>query len=397
MTNHKRIYLKNKPKLLNDKTINADNRKWFKEFFEFEEKKLKRSNGLAELDEPTYKTLNGYINRFRNVNKWFKNKSLKGMPKKKFEKELERVYEDLEEGRILNNNNKPFGDAESYYRKIFKSVPFELINRKEVAFKVIKYSKNNEKEVRFFEVEDFSKEVVDNAIEIRDKCLLQVLWDFGENVGAMLQTRKGVHWKRKETKEGVEYHLVLTKDILKRSRTPRTEINNYDKTVELLDKTLENLKDGELVFPIGLRRAEQLFDRIVKKINLKNVDGSKPTLKDIRSSMACDLLDKGWTTDEIKSRLGHKPSSKVLDCYLNYKALKKRKPKQKILNLNIQKLEEKIKELKENQRLKDKRIARLEKFYDDFSKLAERITDTQARTRKVQEELERVLKAKRKG
>ena len=38
--------------------------------------------------------------------------------------------------------------------------------------------------------------------------------------------------------------------------------------------------------------------------------GQKVTLKDLRSSMACDLLSKGWTTDEANYRLGHKPSSR---------------------------------------------------------------------------------------
>ena len=41
--------------------------------------------------------------------------------------------------------------------------------------------------------------------------------------------------------------------------------------------------------------------------------------------MACNLLEKVWTTDEIKSRMGHKPSSTVLDVYVNYKALNKKK------------------------------------------------------------------------
>ena len=33
-----------------------------------------RINGLSRLDESSYKTLCGYINYFRNVNQWFKNK-----------------------------------------------------------------------------------------------------------------------------------------------------------------------------------------------------------------------------------------------------------------------------------------------------------------------------------
>lgn len=50
-------FLKKKAALLRDKHINAYNRKLFQEFFNWEEVKLKRQNGLSHLDEANYKTL----------------------------------------------------------------------------------------------------------------------------------------------------------------------------------------------------------------------------------------------------------------------------------------------------------------------------------------------------
>ena len=58
--------------------------------------------------------------------------------------------------------------------------------------------------------------------------------------------------------------------------------------------------------------------------------------------MACNLLEKVWTTDEIKSRMGHKPSSTVLDVYVNYKALNKKKTKRKLYDSNLQKIKEEL-------------------------------------------------------
>jgi hypothetical protein len=46
--------------------------------------------------------------------------------------------------------------------------------------------------------------------------------------------------------------------------------------------------------------------------------------------MACDLLSKGWSTDEVNQRLGHKPSSREIDKYVNWLALDRRKPKRKL-------------------------------------------------------------------
>jgi len=61
--------------MLSNKSICKENRELFKKFFEWEETKLKRSNNLSQLGKGTYKTLDYYITKFSNVNKWFKNKA----------------------------------------------------------------------------------------------------------------------------------------------------------------------------------------------------------------------------------------------------------------------------------------------------------------------------------
>ena len=66
----KKMFERRKNVLLNDRSICLANRKLFREFFDFEEYKLRRKNNLAKLDEACYKTLCGYITRLRNVNGW---------------------------------------------------------------------------------------------------------------------------------------------------------------------------------------------------------------------------------------------------------------------------------------------------------------------------------------
>lgn len=50
--------------LLSNREICRANRDLFKRFFEFQEYKLKRTNGLSALDQGCHRTLYGYILRF---------------------------------------------------------------------------------------------------------------------------------------------------------------------------------------------------------------------------------------------------------------------------------------------------------------------------------------------
>jgi len=167
----KEEYEKGKQELLNDKSICKENREWFKEFFEKEEKKLKQMNGLPRLDNGTYQTLCGYISKFRNVNMWFNNKPIKIMPDEVFNFEWQRVYDGLEDGTIKNQKGLPFKDKRSYYNKIFKSKPFEMIGKAHLVKEAMEFhGTNNEGEVRFFE-EQTKKEIMSVLIQLEHKVL----------------------------------------------------------------------------------------------------------------------------------------------------------------------------------------------------------------------------------
>ena len=70
--------------------------------------------------------------------------------------------------------------------------------------------------------------------------------------------------------------------------------------------------------------------------------------------MSCYLLKQGWTTDEIKNRLGHKPSSRVIDKYVSYFALDSKKPKIKLREQITNNLNKKMKNMERDFKQKEK-------------------------------------------
>lgn len=389
---YKEQYENRKKFLLNDKSINKDNRELFKKFFEWEEYKLKRTNQKRIIDEPNFKTLLEYTSRFISVNKWFKNKAWKDLTKE----DIKKVYDDLEDGKIKSNRGKPYANRSTYYNKIFKSKPFELAGKDNIAKEVIEYFSQEKGEVRFIEEEDFKK-LVNVAISPSHKALLWLAWDIGENVNALLQLTKRdlIKQKNPNTKEE-EYLVNLPKDILKRARRERGEITNFQETTKILDIVLKDLKEEDLVFNFGYGMAKKFFERAIRITGIKTKPkGLKPTWKDLRSGMACHLLKTGWHTDEINSRLGHSPSSQELDKYVNFFALNKHEPKKRVFDNDIQRLKEEVENFKNNLKLKDMRIEEqgktIEKLWSENKKVGQGLVDFGNKVL----EIEKALKSKK--
>ena len=134
-------------RFLSDKTICAKNRKLFAEYFKEQAYKLKRINNLRELDLNCYRTLYVYIVRINNINKWFKNKPFVDLTKK----DIQKVYDDLEDGIITKVDGKPYESlSDTYYNKIFKSTLFKMAGKLEIAKEIIKYVPQQQRDVRFY-------------------------------------------------------------------------------------------------------------------------------------------------------------------------------------------------------------------------------------------------------
>jgi len=359
MVNYESIYKNAREKLTIDKRICKENRKLFNDFLDWEEYKLKRINNLSSLDIACFKTLVNYCVYLTNANKFFKNKDWKLLTKK----DIKKVYDNLEDGKIKNAKGKPFGDRASYYNKIFRSKPFRMVGKDTIAKEVMEFYKPVENNgIAYIEEEDIKKLIL-TAIKLEHKLLIQLEWDIGENINSLLQLKKEncIRQINKETKEP-EYIINLPKSILKRTRSQRSELTNFKETTEFLDLVLKDKKDNDKLFNFGYRQAQQVLERATRITGIKTRGTIKktPSWKDIRSSMSCNLLNLGWTIDEINQRLGHKPSSKVIDKYITFLAKKNHKPKIKVYQSNLKQLEEEIENMKQQEKIKDIRFKELE-------------------------------------
>lgn len=345
-----------KKRLLEDPAICVKNRTLFAKFFEYQEYKLKRINNLAALDESTYKTLSYYVYRLRTVNGWFDNKAWEDLT----QSDIKRVYDAVEDGAIQTKSGRPYRGTEAFFRRIMRGKPFALAGKRELAISVMEfYSPKNSSDVRFIPEAAF-RQLMDVVSYPPHKAMFWLAWDIGENGYSMLQLKRRDFTRQlnPETKEP-EYVVNLRREILKRSRTPRALATNYPDTVRFLDLALAVLKDDENVFSFGARMAAKALDRAVRITGVHCTPGSqKVTLKDLRSSMACDLLNKGWTTDEVNYRLGHRPSSREIDKYVTWLALDQRRPKRRVFDSHLALIQSELEDSKQRERVNRERAQR---------------------------------------
>ena len=386
---------------MKDKSINEHNRETIKEFLEYEEMKLRRKQGLTEYDERSAKTLYFYIGRLKNLTKWFQNKDWSKLEptkiievekknesgevikvKKEILGDVANLINDLEDGIIKNKYNKKFSDRSLYYQMIQGKL-FEFAGTDQHAkdyFKKIEVRARDDvdNEVRFIR-EDVFRRIIDCAIQPEQKLLLWLSFDIGENIGSLLNlTTKNFERRINKDTNEPEYLIRLSKDNLKRSRRARRELTNYRETTQFLDIVLPNVKpikrkvknrfnqsiemsdlhSDDKLFKFGIKAAQNFLERAVEKAGAKcEPNGEKVTYKDLRSSMACDLLSKGWTSDEVNARLGHAPSSRQIDRYWNYLRLDSPKSKKKFDNNSLEDVQA---QLKESQRLSKLQSSRME-------------------------------------
>ena len=370
VANFKRRYLNAKKVLLEDKNICKGNLSLFNEFFEYQEYKLKRLRGLRTLDEGNYRTLYGYIQKFRNANRWFNNKEWKSLTKE----DIKKVYDGLEDGKIKRADGKPYENLDdSYYSKVFKSKPFELAGKLGLAKEVIQFSSKKRKDVRFISDDDFKK-LIQNSYKQIHRLLFWLAWDIGENINSLLMLKKSDFYRENNPLTGEpEYRVNLKQNILKRSRVARSEITNYTETVALLDEFLDKIEDNDYLFKFDYRSSKKVIDRAVERAKIKCIpNGEKVTWKDLRSGMACNLLRKRWTIDEVNARLGHKPSSDEIDKYINFLAIDRHIPKKKVEEFKINQLKQELESSKERDKLNSMRMDSMQKQVEKLVKNQER-------------------------
>jgi len=321
--------------------------------FEHEEYKLKRINGLPALDESCNRTLLAYVQKLQNANRWFGNKPWQDLTKG----DVKRVYDGLEGGMIFSQRGKPVANRASYYSKIFEGKPLELAGKSGLARQVIEFRRPTERQVRFITEGSF-RTLVSVISNPKHLLLFWLAWDIGENINSLLQLQSKDFTRQLNKDTGdVEYLVNLPREKLKRSRKARTEPTLHPETVRYADIVLEPMSENDRLFPFGHRQALKIMHSVAKKTGIRSMPSKTPaTWKDLRSGMACHLLKSGWTRDEVNARLGHRPSSKTLDAYINYLALDRRRPKQELQTTRLEDLRQELEKRKRGESLLAERL-----------------------------------------
>lgn len=334
--------------------------KWLKD----SERRLQNINGYdLEAKVRYYKTLYKQLNIFaKNILFWFNHIDLD----KVNEKDIRLVYNGLEQnkitsisGKYLKNNSK-----KDYYSKVFRGKKsfFGFLGKDNLCKDVVLRQFNDPEEVRFFDF-DTLQVIVNNTTLSSHRLAFWLLFDTGIEINALCQITKN-NFILKDDKETKPYYIVhIGKEISKKKRQIRDIYIYFNETNDLLMNYLASLKDDERLFDFNPPALYKALKIIVHKHNLKVKPTNLPIqIKDFRSSMASYFLtSEGWTTDEVKNRLGHKPSSDVIDKYVSYHSLntnKKRKEKQL---LNFRNYEQKYREYEEKVRNLSQKIEDLEK------------------------------------
>lgn len=124
---------------------------------------------------------------------------------------------------------------------------------------------------------------------------------------------------------------------------------------------LPGLGPDSMLFPFGYRQAAKILHATVRKTHAVTMPANQAVRwKDLRSGMACHLLKSGWTRDEVNARLGHTPHSSALDAYINFLALDRDKPKQRLLQTQTEGLQEELFESRRTAQLASERLHREE-------------------------------------
>lgn len=266
------------------------------------------------------KTLSKYLFMLNNLAQWFK-KPFNEIT----EQDIRRVYEELESGEIGRRNGKPFTKQtrKDYYNKVFKSDFFKFIGKYELAQHVVLRRMESEDAVRFFTIEDLER-MTSMTSNPQSKLILNLLFDTGMRIGTLLNIRKSdIEKIQREIGHGTKsYYIIHIKKEYTKSNRDSTLSILLDNTNELLDIQLPKMHDDDYVVDVSYSSVVKLVKRYSKKANVSTKPDNKPiSIHDFRRSCGCYLLKQGLSIDQIKKRLGHKPSSTVIDKYVDYLAL----------------------------------------------------------------------------
>jgi integrase len=148
------------------------------------------------------------------------------------------------------------------------------------------------------------------------------MFSTGMRVGTLLNLKVKDCELKHNVKTNMDYYLIHIQADYTKSQKNRTVPVVIPRANKLLKDYLTHLKPEDILFPYS----HQGISKSLKQACMESKIRTKPTKKLVtphvlRKSAAIYLLNKKYSIDQVKAMLGHKPSSTVIDRYVNYLGL----------------------------------------------------------------------------
>ncbi|HEY9780762.1 MAG TPA: tyrosine-type recombinase/integrase [Leptolyngbyaceae cyanobacterium] len=218
----------------------------------------------------------------------------------------------------------------SYGRKNYKPFLHHITKGKAVQTRLIKL-KEPKKAVQTFTHEQV-KALIDNCSNLRDKLLVNLLYETGIRIGEALGMR---HEDFKPWDN--EIHIVFRENNFNHARGKGKNHRKIDVSMQLMslysdyfmyeypedlvtDYVFVNIWGGAIGHPITYSTVAELFERLKKKTGIQD---AHPHM--FRHTHATELIEFGWDASLVKERLGHRNIQTTINTYTHIrpKALKK--------------------------------------------------------------------------
>lgn len=335
--------------LKDDKEITPHNKELVLSWLLEKEDKLKSKRGREYQDKVRWiKTLDKLIRAARSVAVWVGDKQLDELTPR----DLKKIYDDLEEGRITRKNGKPYARATrmDFYNRIFKSDFGKFMGWKEDAQEIMTLEKRDDAPVKFFRKPALDK-LLTATHSLKYRALYAVLYDTGLRIGEALNIRKSDIQKQYDKVKKQDYYRVTIRAANTKSKRDRHISLWMDEANEILEAYLSSSQD-DLLFPMGYAAIKKHLSVTARALGLTTEPDKKNlSLHDFRRSSATYWLERGLRIDSIKARLGHKPSSVVIDKYVSYLGLDDEMMVKEVRVSSYRDLEEQNRKLQEDVRI----------------------------------------------
>lgn len=321
------------------------------------------------------RTLNKYCTMLSNMSYWFKD--FKKIDKKELE-QFRKDFLELEgQKRTLKTlKGKTVTYKRDYINKVIKSDFFlNFLKKRDIVRDVFKNKTSTPKNsVEFITLNDVNL-LIESAQFEYQKVVMGVLFSTGMRIGTLLNMKKNDFELVYNNKTNVHYYLAHIKKEYTKSQEDRTIPILIPEINDLLTKYFEKVKENDYICPVNYSGVRAFLDKLLIETKIKTKPNNKrPTIHVFRKSAANHLLNTGYSTDQVKAFLGHKPSSNAIDVYVNYSGLKFEPQISKIQTDDLLKLQETLKnnklQMTKMQRLNDELLKRVNEMQTREQKTA---------------------------